>query len=169
MSDDRDGAETDESTDDGTAAYRTVGPLDQEDIVPESPFTLPGFFAALEDDRLIAAECRDCSAVLLPPRPACYECGSRRVALEEQSKRGTVYSYTEVARPPTAFESLAPLTLAVVELEGGGRLTGRVDAAYDDLEIGTPVSLTVDDPEFDPDTALSYEETWPVHVFEVRE
>lgn len=155
MSDDRDRSEE-------------RGPLAREHITPESPFTLPGFFEGLADDRLLAAECRDCEAVLVPPRPACYECGSRHVDVVEQSKTGTVYSYTEVGRPPTAFESLAPLTLAVVELDSGGRLTGRVDAAYEDLDIGTPVELAVREPDFDDEAVLSYEADWPIHVFEVR-
>ncbi|WP_136602404.1 Zn-ribbon domain-containing OB-fold protein [Salinigranum halophilum] len=150
-------------------AAEPAGPVSREDVVSESPFTLPGFFDALEAGRLLAAECRDCEAVLVPPRPACYECGSRRVAVAEQSKTGTVYSYTEVGRPPTAFEELAPLTLAVVELDSGGRLTGRVDAAYDDLEVGTSVTLTTRAPDFDEEAVLSYEADWPVHVFELRE
>ena len=147
----------------------TAGPLARKDVAADSPFTLPGFFDALADDRLLAAECRDCDAVLVPPRPACYECGSRRVSLSEQSKTGSVYSFTEISRPPTAFEDLAPLTLAVVELDSGGRLTGRVDAAYEDLDIGTPVELTVREPDFDAEAVLSYEADWPIHVFELRE
>ncbi|WP_372912413.1 Zn-ribbon domain-containing OB-fold protein [Salinigranum sp.] len=153
---------------DDTTAGADVGPLSRDDVVADSPFTLPGFFDALADDRLLAAECRDCDAVLVPPRPACYECGSRNVAIAEQSKTGAVYSYTEVARPPSAFEDLAPITLAVVELESGGRLTGRVDAAYDDVEIGMPVELTTRTPDFDAEAVLSYEADWPIHVFEPR-
>jgi hypothetical protein len=160
---------TDDSTDrTDPATDADVGPLSRADVVADSPFTLTGFFDALADDRLLAAECRDCDAVLVPPRPACYECGSRNVAVAEQSKTGEVYSYTEVARPPSAFEDLAPLTLAVVELESGGRLTGRVDAAYDDVEIGMPVELTTRTPDFDAEAVLSYEADWPIHVFEPR-
>jgi hypothetical protein len=145
------------------------GPLAPGEITAESPFTLPGFFDALSEGRLLAAVCRDCDAVLVPPRPACHDCGSRRVGIAEQPKTGEVYSYTEVARPPTAFEHLAPLTVAIVELDSGVRLTGRVDADYDDLAIGTPVELTVRDPDVDAEALLSYEGDWPLHVFVVRE
>jgi hypothetical protein len=147
----------------------TVGPLDPDDLTAESPFTLPGFFAALSDGTLLGATCAECDTVLLPPRPACHGCGSRRVSIEPQPRTGTVYSYTEVARPPTAFEHLAPLTVAVVELDSGARLTGRVEAAYDDLAIGTPVELAVRDPDVGEETMLSYEVSWPLHVFELRE
>jgi hypothetical protein len=145
------------------------GPLGPEEITAESPYTLPGFFDALAEGRLLGAECRDCGAVLLPPRTACHACGSRRVSIAEQPKTGEVYSYTEVGRPPTGFEQLAPLTIAIVELESGARLTGRVDAAYDDVEIGTPVELEVREPDVDTETLLSYEREWPFHVFTVRD
>jgi uncharacterized OB-fold protein len=145
------------------------GPLGPEEITADSPFTLPGFFDALSEGTLLAAECRDCDEVLVPPRPACHGCGSRRVRIAEQPTTGEVYSYTEVVRPPSAFEHLAPLTVAIVELDSGARLTGRVDTAYDDVEIGTPVELTVREPDVGADALLSYEVEWPLHVFEVRE
>jgi uncharacterized OB-fold protein len=145
------------------------GPLGPDEITAESPFTLPGFFDALADGDLLAAECHECDAVLVPPRPACHDCGSRRVSIAEQPRTGTVYSYTEVRRPPTAFEDLAPLTVAIVELDSGTRLTGRVDAAYDDIEIGTPVELTVRAPDVGEEAMLSYEREWPLHVFEIRD
>lgn len=146
-----------------------AGPLTRDEVHADSPFTLPGFFDALSEGRLLGGECRECGEVLLPPRPACYACGSRRVAAVEQPRTGEIYSYTEVGRPPTAFESLAPLTIAVVELDSGGRLTGRVDADYDDVDIGTRVELAVREPDFDEGGALSYEADWPIHVFEPRE
>jgi hypothetical protein len=145
------------------------GPLGPEEITADSPFTLPGFFDALADGRLLAAECRDCDEVLVPPRPACHGCGSRRVRIVEQPKTGEVYSYTEIARPPSAFEHLAPLTVAIVELDSGARLTGRVDADYDELDVGTPVELTVREPDIGADAHLSYEAEWPLHVFAPRE
>lgn len=139
-----------------------------DDLSAEDPRTLPGFFAALADGRLLGGVC-ECGETLVPPRPACYACGSREVAVEELSREGTVVSYTEVRTPPPAFEGEAPYTLAIVELADGGRLTGRVDADYADVEIGAPVELTVREPT--PavrEAALSYETEWPLHVFELR-
>ena len=134
----------------------------------ESPFTLPGFFDALSDGELLAGVC-ECGQVLLPPRPACYACGSRAVSIEEQPRKGDVISYTEVRTAPPAFEAESPYTVAIVELVSGGRLTGRVDASYDAVEIGDPVLLTVREPtEAARNAALSYETEWPLHVFELR-
>ena len=146
-----------------------TGPLARDDIDSDSPFTLPGFFDALDDGRLLAGVCTDCGEHLLPPRPACYACGSRAVTIEEQPRRGLVETFTEVYRPPSAFADLAPFPVAVVELDSGARLTGRVDADAAEIEIGSAVELAVRDPVaegIDPDAALSYEDGWPLHVFE---
>jgi hypothetical protein len=148
----------------------TTGPLAPEDVTADSPFTLPGFFEALAEGRLLAARCTACDTHLLPPRPACYDCGGRAVTLAEQPRTGEVVSYTSVIRPPSAFEHLAPITVAVVELDSTARLTGRVAAPLAAVDIGARVELQVRDPETVDDAAefaLSYEEEWPIHVFEL--
>lgn len=135
----------------------------------DSPLTLPGFFDALAEGDLLGGVCADCGQVLLPPRPACYNCGSREVAVEDQPREGQVYSYTEVQTPPPALADDAPYTIAVVELASGGRLTGRLGVDYADVEIGDPVELRVRDPsEAERSLALDYEIEWPIHVFEPR-
>ena len=144
-------------------------PLGPEDITSDSPFTLPGFFDALADGRLLAAECTDCGEVLVPPRPACYGCGGRSLAIEEQPRTGHVVSYTAVNTPPPAFAEEAPYTIAIVELDSGARLTGRLDADYEDVAIDDRVELTIREPdEAMRERSLSYETEWPLHVFELR-
>lgn len=138
------------------------------DFTVDNPFTLPGFFAAMKDGELVGARCLSCEAILIPPRPACYACGSRELHSESLPKTGEVISYTSVRRPPAAFESLAPIQVAVVELDTGGRLLGQVDASYEDLQIGQRVRLEFLPPEgvpVDSDALLSYERAWPFHVF----
>jgi uncharacterized OB-fold protein len=145
----------------------THPPESPADVTPESPFTLPGFFAALEDGSLLAARCTECETRLVPPRPACYECGSRDVVIEKQPETGTVVSYTEVRRPAPALADDAPFTIAIVELDTGARLTGRLDLAYGETEIGLPVRLTVREPtEGQRELAREHEADWPIHVFE---
>lgn len=133
----------------------------------ESPLTLPGFFSALENGELLGGVCADCGEVLLPPRPACYGCGGRNVDVEPQPQSGAIYSYTAVHTPPPALSEDAPYTIAVVELEGGGRLTGRVDADYADVEIGDRVDLrTRALTDAERTLAFEHELEWPLHVFE---
>lgn len=153
-----------EGTDDGTGNKATSDALDAS-----SPLTLPGFFDALAAGELLGGVCADCGEVLLPPRPACYACGSRNVDVEPQPREGRVFSYTAVHTPPPAFEADAPYTIAVVELASGGRLLGRLSADYEDVAIGDPVELRVREPTpAEREVALSYETEWPIHVFEPR-
>jgi hypothetical protein len=136
----------------------------------DSPLTLPGFFSALSDGELLGGVCADCGEVLLPPRPACYGCGGRNIEIEPQPETGAIYSYTAVHAPPPELEAEAPYTIAVVELDSGGRLTGRVDADYDAIEIGDPVELrTRALTEDERAVALDHELEWPLHVFEPME
>ncbi|AXG11669.1 Zn-ribbon domain-containing OB-fold protein [Haloplanus rubicundus] len=145
----------------------TTAPLTRDEVTADSPFTLPGFFAALSDGDLLAAVCEDCGKRLIPPRPACYACGGRHLHVEPQPKTGTVVSYTEVRTPPSALADRAPYTVAVVELDSGARLTGRVTVPYAETDIGMPVRLTtrpLDDDE--RELALDHENEWPIHEFE---
>lgn len=144
-----------------------TGPLAPEDVTADSPFTLPGFFAALADGRLLGARCTACEARLVPPRPACYACGSREVRIEEQPRTGEVVTYTAVHRPPPPFEEQAPFTIAIVELDSGARITGRVGTPYEAAAIGMPVCLSVREPtEAELAVSRAHEAEWPLHVFE---
>jgi len=145
----------------------TTAPLARDEVTADSAFTLPGFFTALADGDLLAAVCEDCGKRLIPPRPACYACGGRHLHVESQPKTGTVVSYTEVRTPPSALADRAPYTVAVVELDSGARLTGRVTLPYAETDIGMAVRLTtrsLDDDELE--LALDHEKEWPIHEFE---
>jgi hypothetical protein len=144
-------------------------PLGPDELTADSPFTLPGFFDALAEGRLLAAVCADCDETMIPPRPACYGCGSRSLSVEGQPRTGHVVTYTAVHTPPPAFAKEAPYTIAIVELDSGARLTGRLEADYEDVAIDDPVALTVREPdEAMRERSLSYETEWPLHVFEPR-
>jgi uncharacterized OB-fold protein len=144
------------------------GPQSSDEITADSPFTLPGFFTALSEERLLGAVCADCGTVLIPPRPACYECGSRDVHIEEQPRSGEIVSYTEVHKPAPAFADQAPFTVVIVELASEARLTGRVNIPYDEVDIGMPVRLSVREPTAnEKEAALAHEKDWPIHVFDL--
>jgi len=145
----------------------TTAPLTRGEVTSDSPFTLPGFFAALAEGDLLAAACEDCGKRLIPPRPACYACGGRNLRVESQPKTGTIVSYTEVRTPPPALADRGPYTVAIVELDSGARLTGRLTVPYADASIDMAVRLSARAPDADErEMALSYETEWPIHEFE---
>ncbi|MDZ7700883.1 MAG: Zn-ribbon domain-containing OB-fold protein [Halobacteriales archaeon] len=160
-------SENTDATDTGTPEEYLTAPRSPEEVTSDSPFTLPGFFAALDEGRLLAAACEDCGTRLVPPRPACYDCGSRDLRIERQPEAGEVVTYTEVRTPPPALADRGPYTIAIVELDSGARLTGRVTVPYADVEIGMPVELSIRAPEADErELALDHEREWPIHEFE---
>ncbi|ERH04744.1 MAG: putative nucleic-acid-binding protein containing a Zn-ribbon [uncultured archaeon A07HR60] len=163
MSDNTKSTDTDAETPD---EYATA-PRSPEELTSDSPFTLPGFFAALDEGRLLAAACEACGTRLVPPRPACYDCGSRDLRIERQPETGEVVSYTEVRTAPPALADRAPYTVAIVELDSEARLTGRLTVPYADAAIGMPVEFSVRAPEADErEMALAHEQDWPIHEFD---
>ena len=44
-------------------------------------------------------------------------------------RTGTIYTETVIYSPPEAFLKEAPYQTAIVTLEGGGRVTGRIEGA----------------------------------------
>ena len=56
---------------------------------------------------------------------------------------GTIYTETVVYSPPEAYVNDVPYQLAIVELAGGGRVTGRVisENAGERVQIGDRVEF----------------------------
>jgi uncharacterized OB-fold protein len=56
-------------------------------------------------------------------------------------RNGTVYTETVVHAPPEQYAADAPYQLAIIDLDGGGRLTARILAAQNDerVQIGDEV------------------------------
>ncbi len=108
------------------------------------PYTKVSDFAVhLKDGRLMGTVCRGCGASFFPPRADCPDCLSDDFEFSAYSGRGTVYTYSTIAAAPTGFEDLAPYTVAVVDLEEGGRLLAWVGDTIplEELEIGHVVQI----------------------------
>jgi uncharacterized OB-fold protein len=54
---------------------------------------------------------------------------------------GRIVSFTVVRYPPKGFEDQAPYVVAIIDMDDGPRVIGRVSKSPDDLEIGSSVSL----------------------------
>ncbi len=94
-----------------------------------------------EEDRLRGFRCPSCGFVTATWGLACSRCG--RPGLEETTlaDRGRVAAYTIVHVPGEELLNEAPYAYVVVELEGGGRVTGWIAGVADDggLAIGAKV------------------------------
>lgn len=92
--------------------------------------------------RLQAGKCRKCGKLFMPPRLICDACKSREFDTVRLPAAGSVYTYTVVRVPPSGFASQAPYVLAIVELDGGFKLTMQItDCNPEDVKIGSKVKL----------------------------
>ena len=97
----------------------------------------------LKSGRLMGSVCADCGYATFPPRADCPECLSDRFEYKEWSGRGTVFTYSKIDAAPTGFDAMAPYTIAVVNLEEGGRLLAWIGETLDGdaVKIGMPVQV----------------------------
>jgi len=85
------------------------------------------FWAGLAERRIVLQVCASCSRRRFPRMPACPYCGVAGGDDVEVAGTGTIYSFVRPRRALTpAYAELAPYAIATVDLDGGGRMFGRV-------------------------------------------
>lgn len=115
----------------------------------EAPALLPvpdersaPFFEGAREGRLMLQRCTACAGWLYPVRTRCPGCGSRALEWRAASGRGVVYSHGVLHRAPPGLRRAVPLTLAVVELAEGVRISSNlVDAEGTRVRAGMPVEV----------------------------
>lgn len=86
------------------------------------------YWDGLRRHRLVVQRCPACRAHRFPPMPSCPVCGAEGGDRVAASGLGQVYSWVRVHHAfNDAYASDVPYTIAVVELEEGCRLLGRVE------------------------------------------
>jgi uncharacterized OB-fold protein len=121
-------------------------------IVSEKPLPVMDglakeFYGWCKQHQLHFQRCSDCGTWRHVPREMCAACGSWKWEWAQSSGRGTVFTWTVVARAlHPAFQQNVPYAPAVIEMEEGVRLLSEVvDCAPDQLEIGMQVEVVFDD------------------------
>ncbi len=105
------------------------------------------FYDWCKQHELRFQRCSDCGAWRHVPRELCAACGSWKWEWARSRGRGTVFTWTVVARAlHPAFQQAVPYAPTVIEMEEGVRLLSEVvDCAPDHLQIGMPVEVVFDD------------------------
>ena len=100
-----------------------------------NPETKP-FWDAAAKGQFLVKKCLACGELHYYPRSLCPFCHSDRTEWLAASGKGTIYSYSVMARAPE------PYALAYVQLAEGPRImTNIVDCKFDDIKIGKAVTL----------------------------
>lgn len=106
----------------------------------ERVITLKGFFEEARAGRLSAIRCGSCGELAIPPKELCPSCHERRWELVPLHGTGSVVSFTVIRIPPRGRLAEAPYAVAVVKLDEGVSLLGRiVDIPLDALTAGLSV------------------------------
>jgi uncharacterized OB-fold protein len=82
--------------------------------------------------------CTSCGKLAVT-QPAFCGCGNRKWLPATVSGKGKIYSCTTLYAAAEPFEKDLPFQIAIIELEGGVRLTGRILGAR--VDIGDDVAL----------------------------
>ena len=108
----------------------------------------------------MAGKCSKCGTLLLPPKPVCTKCLSTNFKWVELKGKGKLLSYTVIHVSPVQFQSIAPYTVGIVELEDGPHLPGMIhDVEPEKIRVGM-------DLEIDFDTSIPTQwPLWPRYFF----
>ncbi|OYT35531.1 nucleic acid-binding protein [Archaeoglobales archaeon ex4484_92] len=92
------------------------------------------FFDSLLDGKLIGQKCKDCGAYTCPPKACCDNCGSRNLEIVELSGKGKIATFTTTYVAPVGYDEEAPYVVAMVELDEGPWIVGRIDVDPNEAE-----------------------------------
>ena len=98
-------------------------------------------------------ECSNCGQLDPGPRENCTACYGTDLIARKVESSGQLISWTMIRRPPTAFRDEGPYAVAVVKLDAGVQVTGRLDlTAVEPAPGSRVVALThqSDVPVFSP-------------------
>jgi hydroxymethylglutaryl-CoA synthase len=109
-------------------------------VPPES-----ALFARGADEMLglLGGRCVDCGTISTPPsiHPTCINCGGPKLEPVQLARSGTVQTYVINHTMPAPF--VAPLPIAVLDMDDGARLMLQVVGDGSDVSIGRVVRLVL--------------------------
>ena len=86
-------------------------------------------------------KCGKCGTLDTGPRVICPSCHEDALQRHEVAGNGRLLTWTVIRRPPAAFRSEGSYAVAVIELDAGVKVTGRIEGPDDVKGLGTRVTL----------------------------
>jgi hydroxymethylglutaryl-CoA synthase len=126
-------------------------------VPPESALFVRG---ADEMLGLLGGRCVDCGTISTPPtiHPTCINCGGPKLEPVSVARGGAVHTYVINHTMPAPF--VAPLPIAVLDMDDGARLMLQMIGDGKDVEIGGRVELVL--------RKYAHERGVPVYGFKAR-
>jgi uncharacterized OB-fold protein len=89
---------------------------------------------------IIVYACSKCSWKDIHPADNCPRCHSP-IVKSQCPGIGKVATFTVIRYPPSGFEQEAPYVVALIDIDSGPRVMGRISANPDEIEISSTVTL----------------------------
>jgi uncharacterized protein len=108
--------------------------------VADHVVTLKRFFEEVRAGRLSGIQCGKCGELAIPPKEFCPTCQEQNWTPVPLGGGGSIASFTVIRVAPRGRGAEAPYAIAVVQLDEGISLLGRiVDIPFESLRSGLPV------------------------------
>ncbi len=105
---------------------------------------IESFERELEAGRLLGSKCKGCGAAFTPPRPLCSRCGGE-TQIQTFKGEGVIEAFTVIHVAPWYLAEAAPYILALVRLEEGALILGRLQGfdpnKPEEIPVGGRVKL----------------------------
>lgn len=106
------------------------------DILADAPHSVDDYLKAYEGEgKLRGFRCAGCGLITATWGIACSRCGRSPLDDTELSQKGSVIAFTLLTVPGEEFLNDAPYAYVVVELDGGGRITGWMPSVRTEKDI----------------------------------
>jgi uncharacterized OB-fold protein len=98
------------------------------------------FFHAAARGRLVVQRCNSCDALRWPPLSGCPECRGRGTTWVDVTPSGTIWSFVVYHRAfQASLKEEIPYTVAMVELDDGPYMVGRIVEGTKPVAVGDRV------------------------------
>ena len=120
-------------------------PIDPAGLLPAITPDNEAHWSALACGELVLQGCADCGCVRYPIAPVCSSCGSTEWEWKQLSGQGSIFSWVRYQRPYLPeFQDLMPYAVAVIELDEGARMYGRLIENDAEATIGARVEIVIE-------------------------
>jgi uncharacterized OB-fold protein len=113
--------------------------------------TIEQYKKKIQDHEFQPYKCVSCGSIIAPPTGTCYSCGGNKMEWGNVSGKGKLVSFTVIHIAPEQFQEESPYIVAIVELDEGTRVTGRLQGfdpmKPEEITVGTPLFLDYEDGE----------------------
>ena len=125
-------------------------------MTEEREFNSASFYQFLAEKKLMAARCRNCGVLYLPPHPICTKCHGPDMEWVESKGKGKLAAFTVIAVGPSftldeGYSRENPYLVGIVELDEGPKVSGRIHGIDpgkpEDIKVGTPLTIEFMEPE----------------------